>query len=88
MPRTPDLCRCTHPEDFHDHHRGGRDCGFCGARICPEYRPPGRFARWARRVTRVDRDLQPLLAELARLREAEQALRTVVALHPYNGLTA
>jgi hypothetical protein len=88
MPPTPLLCRCGHPQDLHDHYRPAQDCGFCGRAICPEYRPPGRWARWARHMTRVDRDLTPLLTELARLREAERTLRTVVALHPYNGRTA
>lgn len=41
--------RCCCPASHHDHYRPGTDCGACGRRRCPRYRPargprPGRGA--------------------------------------------
>lgn len=34
------FCRCGHAPELHEHHRGGADCGACGAGVCPRYRRP------------------------------------------------
>ena len=34
--------RCCCPADHHEHYRPGTDCGRCGARRCPRYRPAPR----------------------------------------------
>lgn len=31
---------CGCPEETHRHYRSGRDCGTCGRKTCPGYRPP------------------------------------------------
>ncbi len=51
------LCRCGHDADTHEHMRPGRDCGACGAELCPRFRARkggragrvfGRIAGWLR----------------------------------------
>lgn len=34
-------CVCGHAKAAHQHYRRGTDCGVCGPRLCPGYRPPG-----------------------------------------------
>jgi hypothetical protein len=36
-------CICGHPEDRHEHYRGGTDCGTCGPALCPHYQPDDRL---------------------------------------------
>lgn len=37
----PGLCECGHLKAAHVHYRPGTDCGACGRRACPKFRPAG-----------------------------------------------
>lgn len=37
MPGEPDLCRCGHVREAHEHYRRGSDCGICGMDGCRRF---------------------------------------------------
>jgi hypothetical protein len=83
------LCRCGHPRTVHEHYRPGSDCGLCGDTVCPGWRPPRWWWRWLRRYAFQTAEIRRLQAEVVRLSGAQQKLRNVIALRPYNdGRTA
>jgi hypothetical protein len=83
LPRIPDLCRCGHPPDIHEHLRDGSDCGLCGRDTCPDYSPPRGWRRYLRRLEAAETQNELLWAEVLRLRAESHALRNAIALGRY-----